>query len=357
VFTALNTAPPKRALIGLYTYTDEVLVLAWTEMLAANNSGVGQKPVANNSRNNDEVANTISRQNDSNSLARANAVVLDVPRDAHFVNVMGNEMPAMPKFPALQPKPGRVRGYVKDLSGKPLQGAAIGIRASYFAGSYSGAQGETNADGYYEFVVPKGSAHFYSAGYALEWGEGIAAVGLHPADGKVESFTTADGAVENFVLLPYGITSRENISQNPYVPSAYYGGSIRISYYTVDESSRGVIAGSIVENSVVELTLTPEGKMLDGTAGKTFIIRQPIGYKGNFDIHNIPLGRYRITAKTGGKPLKMKETNKFKPLFGMTPEEATGEASILFTPGDSKASSGAPNFGSWERISITVSMP
>jgi len=40
-------------------------------------------------------------------------------------------------------------------------------------------------------------------------------MGLHPADGKPEGFAMPDGAVENFVLLSYGVTSRENLSENP----------------------------------------------------------------------------------------------------------------------------------------------
>lgn len=347
VFTLLKEGSPRRLVFGYFVPTDEVMVCALMEAVRADS------PVTPNST----VTNRANSQTSVSNSSGGAPVVLNVARDAHFVNVMGNETPAIPKFPQLAPKPGKVRGYVKDLSGNPLKGATIGIRASYFAGQYSGAQGETDANGYYEFVVPKGSAHYYNAGYGVEWGDGIAATGLHPADGKLESFTTVDGAVENFVLLPYGITSRENVSENPYVSSSYYGGSIHVFYNTREKTDNNIVAGSILEDSVIEITLTPEGKMLDGTAGKTFIIRQPIGFKGNLSIHNIPLGRYRITAKTGGKALKMKEDRKFNPLFGLLPGEALGEASLLFIPGSAKASSVTPNAGGWEPVGITLSMP
>ncbi|HEX8248628.1 MAG TPA: hypothetical protein VF599_10680 [Pyrinomonadaceae bacterium] len=347
VFSLLKEGSPRRVVLGFFVPADEVVVCALMEVVLAG------APVPANVTS----TNRASNQTPVSTSSGGTPVVLNVARDAHFVNVMGNETPAAPKFPQLAPKPGKVRGYVKDLSGNPLKGATIGIRSSYFAGQYSGAQGETDANGYYEFVVPKGSAHYYNAGYQLEWGDGIAAIGLHPADGKLESFTTADGAVENFVLLPYGITSRENVSQNPYVSSSYYGGSIRIDYYTREKTDNNIVAGSILEDSIIEITLTPEGKMLDGTAGKTFVIRQPIGFKGNFSIHNIPLGRYRITAQTGGKALKMKEHRKFNPLFGLMPGEALGEASLLFIPGSAKASSVTPNAGGWESVGISLSMP
>ena len=349
VFSLYKEGSPRRVVLGFFVPGDEVLVCALMEVVQPGSAvSVAPKTVS---------TSVTSKESPATAKTDSTAVVLNVARDAHFVNVMGSEMPAMPKFPALQPKPGKVRGYVKDLSGNPLKGATIGIRASYFAGQYSGAQGETDANGYYEFVVPKGSAHFYNAGYQFEWGDGIAAVGLHPADGKLDSFTTVDGAVENLVLLPYGITSRENVSQNPYISSSYYGGSIRISYNTREKTDNNIVAGSILEDSIVEITLTPEGKMLDGTMGKTFIVRQPIGFKGNFSIHNIPLGRYRISAKTGGKALKMKENRKFNPLFGLLPAETTGEASLLFIPGSAKASSATPNAGGWESIDVSLSMP
>ena len=233
------------------------------------------------------------------------AKVITAEKNALWVNVAGDEMPSIPKFSSLAPKPGRVRGYVKDWAGKPLAGAAIGVRSSYLAGHYSGAQGTTDANGYYEFVVPKGSAHFYNAGYQIEWGGGLAAVSLHPADGKLDSFVTMDGAVENFVFLPYGVTSRENLQNNPRVPSTYYGGSIYVHYYAAEAGDSGAMAGSILEGSMLEITLTSED-----AGGRSFVIRQPVGFAGNVTLNNIPLGRYKISAKAGGRTLKLKENGK-----------------------------------------------
>jgi hypothetical protein len=270
---------------------------------------------------------------------------------------MGDETPAMPKFPALQPKSGRVRGYVKDLSGNPLKGATIGIRASYFAGHYSGAQGETDQNGYYEFVVPKGSAHYYNAGYQIEWGDGVAGVSLHPADGKLDSFTTADGGVENFVLLPYGVTSRENLQESSHLPSTFYGGAIFLNWYAAEANNDSAPPSNVREGSMLEVTLTPEGKMLDGTTGQTIVIRKTLDMAGTFRIHNIPLARYRISVKADGKPLKITDNKQYNPMFGMTPIEAVGAASLLFVPGEAKASMVGPAFGSWNWVSLSVRMP
>jgi len=336
IFSVFSDVPKKRAVVGFYTFSDDALVWAWTEMLAANSGE--QKVSANNSRDAD---NSNSRVNNSS------AKILDVGKNDGYVNLMGSEMPTMPTFPALKPKAGFVRGFVKDWNGKPLQGATIGVRSSYLAGYYSGSQGKTDAKGFYEFAVPKGSAHFYNAGYTMEWGDGLAAVSLHPADGKLDSFVTMDGAVENFVLLPYGMTSLEQVQENPFVPSSYYGGSIYIHYEAFEESDNRPYAGSVPENSIIEITLASD-------AGQSFVIRKTAGFQSLFRINNIPLGRYQISAKVNGKSLNLKQTGVFDEMFGMTPRETNGAANILLAPAGAKPESVAPQSGGWNPISINI---
>lgn len=344
VFSSLDSSVPrKRGIVGFWIPSNESLLLAWAEMLPANPS-YARTPVAD------------KRPVDNESRPDANAgpvKILNVEKNALWVNAMGDKVPAMPRFPQLAPKPNRVRGYVKDWTGKPLAGATIGVRGSFFAGHYSGAQGVTDANGYYEFVVPKGSAHFYNAGHQIRWGDGVAAVSLHPADGTLDSFTTVDGAVENFVLLPYGVTSRENLQNGPRNSSTYYGGSIYVHYYAAEASDGNRQPSALVENTVLEITLTPE----DAAAGKSLVIRQPVGFAGNVTINNIPLGRYKVTAKAGGRTLKLKEARKFNPLFGLTPSETVGAADILFVPKEAKPSMVAPQHGAWDSVSLDVLVP
>lgn len=336
VFSVFRATPQKRAVIGFYTFSDDAFVLAWTELLAANSGG-------------QKIAQTNSPENqNSNSPANNSSVkILEVGKNDGYVNLMGNEMPVMPSFPALKPKAGFVRGFVKDWNGKPLPGATIGIRASYFAGQYSGAQGKTDAKGFYEFAVPKGSAHFYNAGYSMEWGDGLAAVGLHPADGALDSFVTTEGAGENFVLLPYGITSRAKVQDNPRLPASYYGGSIYINYQSLEASDNRPYAGSVPENSIIEITLA------SGTGG-SFLIRKVAGFQSLFRINNIPFGSYQISAKVNGKYLNLKQTGVFDEMFGMTPRETNGVGNILLAPEGAKSESVAPQSGGWKPISINI---
>lgn len=339
LFNLSKEGAPRRAVIGFFVPGDDVLVCALMEILLPGEKATVKTPTTPPARN--DVSTT---------KGDPSAKVLTVEKNFKYVNVMGNEMPPLPDFPKLAPKPGKVRGYVKDWTGKPLAGADIGVRSSYFAGSYSGGQGKTDANGYYEFAPPKGMAHFYNAGYQIEWGDGVAAVSLHPADGKLDSFVTTDGAVENFVMLPYGLTSRENYQENPYVASTYYGGSIYLSYYTVSADDTNPMAGSLVEGSTLEITLTPE------SGGQSFIIRQPVGFVGNLTINNIPVtGRYKVTIKCNGKALKIQELRKYKPQFGMNPAEAVGTGSVLFIPGEAKSSMVGPQNGAWTWVSLAVS--
>jgi hypothetical protein len=113
------------------------------------------------------------------------------------------------------------------------------------------------------------------------------------------------------------------------------------------------MAGSILEGTILEITLTPEG----AAGGRSIVIRQPVGFAGNVTINNIPLGRYKISAKAGGKTLKLKENNKSNPLFGLSPGETVGAARILFVPSNAKASMIGPANGAWESVSLSVLMP
>jgi hypothetical protein len=341
-FNLVKEGTPRRVVLGFFVPGDDVLVCALMEVLLPNEKAV----ISKGSRDKPLISNSDS-----------SAKIVTVDKETQWVNVMGGETPALPEFPSLAAKPGKVRGYVKDWTGKPLAGAELGVRSSYLAGYYSGAQGKTDANGYYEFVVPKGTGHFYNAGYQIEWGEGVAAVSLHPTDGKLDSFTTMDGAVENFVLLPYGITSRENLQENSHLPSTFYGGAIFLSWYSAEANDGNAPPFAVREGAVLEVTLTPDGRMFGGTAGQAIVIRKTLGLSGAFRIHNIPLGRYRISVKANGKALKINDNKKYNQLFGMTPVEAIGDAGILFIPDTAKASMVGPQHGAWNWIELGVSMP
>lgn len=276
-----------------------------------------------------------------------------------YVSVMGNTVPRMPNFPDLKVKPGIVRGYVADLSGKPLQGAHLGVRSTATGGSYSGASDETDANGYYEITIPWGATEFYAAGYTIDYGEGRAVMSLGAADGKLGSFPSADGLVKNFVLMSYGVYNKDLVSQKPRDPTNYAGGCFYITYNVADASSVYNPETYIPENAEIQVTLTPDGPGLYGE-NKTFVINKKASLQNyNFIIMNVPVGRYTIAAKLkDGKPLQMEAVGRYAnmyPYFGLKPGAATGSAKLLFTPDtQSENSRTLPNRGNWGSLQIKV---
>ncbi|RFS22569.1 carboxypeptidase regulatory-like domain-containing protein [Chitinophaga silvatica] len=276
------------------------------------------------------------------------------------VNVMGTTNPRMPNFPSLTAKAKTLRGFVADLSGKPIKGAYIGIRATLDGGLYSGASGETNEKGYYEISLPSGAIHFYAAGYTIDYGQGRATVGLYAADGNVNGFAYQNGAVKNFVLLSYGVANPDMLSQRPKDETNYFGGSIYVSYPLHDPDDPIPTLGELPLNAEIVLTLKPDGNGLFGE-NKTFIINKKVGTK-NFNINNIPVGKYTITAKLkDGRQLKIRGigANSINwPNYGVLPREATGTASIFFTPlYNSTPATVLPHAGNWRNVELKLELP
>ncbi|HEX8465189.1 MAG TPA: hypothetical protein VF627_11280 [Abditibacterium sp.] len=349
--SALKTAPSRKALIGFWAPTKDALVLAWTEMLPAN---------SNSNSNSETPAETDINTPTPSPDAPSAAQTFEVAPNGGVVNVMKGVTPKLPTFSKLAAKAGFVRGYVKDASGKPLEGAVIGVRSSAAGGFYSGAQGKTDARGYYEIQVPWGAAEFYCAGYSVDFYDERAALGLHPADGEASAFASAQGAVENWVLLMHGIADRDGASENPGYINNYYGGGLNIGYYVADprfDGDSGLPAGS-----EIDLTLIPDGPLLDGSKGRTFIFTQRVqdGVGRGFKIVNLPVGRYRVVAwlKQDGKPspLKLKETGPYgnRP-FGLEPKQAAQSAKVLFRPQGATAGKVVAAHGNWNSVDITLS--
>lgn len=284
-------------------------------------------------------------------------VRLTVGQTPNYVNLIPKEAPPIPTFPPLEKKPGVVRGYVKDAAGKPLQGAVIGVRSSLVGGHYSGASAESDEKGYYEISVPLGAAHFYAAGYTVDYADGRAALALHPADGALTSFASANGSVENFVLHTYGVADKDKLSESPGLQNNFYGGSLYIGHHTADPGDVLALPTNLITGTEIEITLTPEGKLLDGSTGKVFVVKKAVLGTG-FSINNLPVGKYRLTAKRAdGQPLLMRLNKPQGLTFGIVPEKTTGEAVLSLYPGGAKAGMVTPGHGSWNAVEVYVEIP
>lgn len=277
------------------------------------------------------------------------------PEDDYF-NVMENTMPRMPNFPKAKQKELMLTGFVADLSGKPLEGAYIGLRSPGTV--YIAAFAETDANGYYEVSIPLGGADIYAAGYTIEYGSGRAAMSLYPADGKVSLQNPGAGVVKNFVLLSYGLADADSRASEPWSAAGYFGGALRFDYSIYDDmwNPKGLPAGA-----EVELKLEPQqGTTLYGET-KSFSIVRKIGEgNGNFVLNNIPVGSYNITARLkDGPPVTMEYTGPYVsqyPHHGLQPREATGTAEVLFTPMSTDSNAPNANSGYWRPVTITIGL-
>ena len=283
---------------------------------------------------------------------------LEVDVSGRQVNVMGRDLPPMPAFPPLEPIAGKVRGHAFDLAGKPLASVQLGVRSSAIGGASSGAQGTTDDKGYFEFDVPMGACEFYNAGLGLDWGDGRAAVGLHPADGDCEGFASANGVVENFVFVPYGVADLKNAQDQPQYPGNYYGGAIFVDF-SVAEGRPWDLPTQLPEDAAIEVTLTPAAPLIDGTAGRPIVLKRKAA-DGGFYALNLPLTpKYTMTAKLAdGTVLTLKEVGPYgSQPFGLTPKEAKGEATLVFRPTSAKADAALPSHGNWQSVDVMLGKP
>src|SRR3546814_2929132 len=123
---------------------------------------------------------------------------------------------------------------------------------------------------------------------------------LHPDNS--DSFSD-DGAVRNFTWKLEG--------RAPLNEYRYYGGLVTVFQDTDFHD----------DMEDVELTLTPSGPLIDGSQGKTLVLRQGDHYWVQYGyLEDIPIGRYTVTAilknEAGPRPLRIQDwhtENEFKP--------------------------------------------
>ncbi|WP_131694826.1 hypothetical protein [Dyadobacter tibetensis] len=279
---------------------------------------------------------------------------INIGPNERYVNLMGQDQAPMPKFPKIGIKKGFVRGYVADITGKPLKGAYIGVRVTMVGGHYSGASGESDENGYYEIQLPYGTVEYYAAGYTIDYGSGKAVVGLHPADDNSSGFASENGMVKNFVLQSYGQANKDDVLQYPGYASTYYGGALTIDYF-LDWNT----GNDLQEGDVIVLELTPDGPGIFGDK-KSFKIQKTAGAIRT-TLVNIPVGKYTITAKlSDGRKLKMRESGPYANYYAHLGVKSTtpGTGSLLFVPSIRVTPAQAPPHRSnWDTIQLLLELP
>jgi hypothetical protein len=138
---------------------------------------------------------------------------------------------------------------------------------------------------------------------------------MHPTDGKPDGSgkgafrgDSAKGVVRDFVLKIHG--PKRGYEKNPPPADtltnelsdrsfgAFYGGTVAFSFHALQG---GVTGPFPIAGSILTLTFTPFGSLIDGSAGKTIIRRAEIeaegvgGYYTRY-FRDLPLGDYTATA-------------------------------------------------------------
>ncbi len=165
-----------------------------------------------------------------------------------------------------------VTGTVKDAAGRPVAGAQIAVDNTYFDGAE--IHTVTNSKGQYRIDLKKTMGAWQADGWVQRTYHGQSyQLPLQPD--QAAAFGGASGAVRNFTWRISGKTPN--------------GGFYGARFYALDGFSSD---GEVVDRGDLEMTLTPEGPLMDGSAGKAITVRP------STPLNDVPLGRYRVTARS-----------------------------------------------------------
>jgi len=189
------------------------------------------------------------------------------------------------------PTPNVVAGTVSTVDGKPIAGAIIRVAGATGAARGTSITTRTDTNGRYRVTVPPG--HYNVDGFVdVQYnGQIYRELWLDRGDAPCGRVMSDKGIIRNFVLRTSGPKRCTNgVEANN--PDAYYG-----AYITA-------MSSAFPDDAIIVFTLTPKGPLADGTKGRTLTARRTGAAlkKGGGPIeqtsflHDIPLGRYTITA-------------------------------------------------------------
>jgi len=199
-------------------------------------------------------------------------------------------------------KAGLLTGKLADDRGGPLSN--VMVRVAGFTRGGVPVNKEFKVAGpakEFSFEVPEGTYTAPEAVIDLEYNNRSYTLGLAPGNGEKEWPRARDskaGLVRDFIFkisgaLPEGLGSDVD-------PSGYYGSTAVFE-----------LGGEFGDVASFEITLKPDGPLIDGSEGKTLTFTRKIPWRRHEDHYllDIPTGRYIATAKllygTRPKPLKI----------------------------------------------------
>ena len=194
--------------------------------------------------------------------------------------------PASPVTPAptnpAAPAPYVLQGVVNNAQGQPLAGVEVWADNTLY--DNMNVLSVTDAQGRYSIALPRDQLGTWQAGGRFQRSYHGETYELSLEVDNEAAFTADTGAVRNFTLRTSG--------ERP--DGHYYGGTV----WVYGNYSQGDF-----KNKDVELTLTPDGPLLDGSAGETLT-----RFVDGNTVADVPIGRYKVTARhvpEGGAPRNM----------------------------------------------------
>jgi hypothetical protein len=185
---------------------------------------------------------------------------------------------------------GVVQGVVRDAAGEPLAGVKITVENTVFHASY--VYGESDAAGRYRVEVPSGSWKVH-AQLTRDYHAQELLFDLAPDSAPV--FAGTAGAIVDF-------TWRLSGPRGAHAGEGHYGA--RLSLYRGDFEEW-------FELHDLEVTLSPDGPLPDGSAGQT-IVASPAENSDLVD--DVPVGRYTVSVRhrTGGpRPVRVRNRGEY----------------------------------------------
>jgi hypothetical protein len=295
-FFVAGSARQKRALVGYWLEGDQLLMLVWGQFARTDAPGGADNAGAS-------------------VLDRVSSAPIGAPPPRPAAAAA-----SMPTFPRLTAGPNQATGVVLNMSGRPLPGARIRFWRMTPQGAILEYVARTNAQGVYTVSMPPSDDYRIDNATALvSYGEQRYYLPLRP-EGDDGSFFDRDaiditrGYVKNFVLPVSGYISDE---EDPKEALSYYGGSLyfraKVRIVIPNDPDPALTAGAngsgaLPEGTRIQLTLTPQGPLLDGSAGRpvSFDLQVRNNGRNAFEttIRDIPLGAYtaqaRVSTPDGG---------------------------------------------------------
>lgn len=186
-----------------------------------------------------------------------------------------------------EPQKGYASGKITHADGSPMPGVTVIVDNTMFYNTYVAAV--SNEKGIYKVKLPSTGTYHATADIKKTYNGKEYTLRLHPDNDNVFS---SDGAVRNFT---YKLTGAYPDGLG------YYGGTVIVDKDVMSE---------IYDTENVELTLTPVGKLIDGSQGQTLKLKPGQPRTDNYGkLVDVPIGRYNISAVhvSGSvrKPLKL----------------------------------------------------